>query len=329
MTKRIMTAILTIICILSLVPTIVYAADLGPSNLTVIMDYGTTPLPGIDVSVCQVADAAVDASGNVTFTATQAFSGAGADFTNLDDEKNVALAASLDAYASANNIARIDQVTDSNGQSAFTGLSAGLYLVAQKSGDNSGYIIAPYLVMVPNTDSAARGGWNYNVISYPKTEPSKIDITTTSISVYKIWQGTDSHPDSVSVQLYQNGKPYGDAVSLNAGDYWRYAWDNLDAGSTWTVDELDVPADYTKTVSGNMSNGFIITNTYTPNTPGTSSMPSYPVPTTGYTPTNTPKTGDDSNMPLWIWLVIAGSIGLVGVICVLNSKRLIRIFTRK
>jgi len=288
------------------------------------MDYGDTPLKGINVTTCLVADAVVDANGNVVFTATQAFAGVGADFTNLTEDKNIALAASLDAYASDNNISRSAKLTDSNGEAAFTNLSAGLYLVAQKDNGSSGYIIAPYLVMVPEVDTATRGGWDYNVISYPKTEPTKIDVTTTSISVYKIWKGTDSPPNSVSVQLYQNGSPYGSTVSLNVGNHWSYTWNSLDVKYTWSVDEINVPAGYVKTVSGNMSNGFIITNIkYTPLTP----------PQTGGTPAPTrdipPKTGDNSNMPLWVMLIIAGSFGLLAVVYVLSSKRLARIFKRK
>jgi len=320
-TKRITTAILTIICIFILVPTIAFAADLGSSNLTVIMDYGNTPISEIDISICQVANAAQDANGNVNFTAVPAFSGMESDFTNLSTEdKNVALAASLNAFASANNIVRSDKPTDSDGKASFTGLSAGIYLVAQKSGTSSEYKIDPYLVMVPQANTLTKGGWNYNVISYPKVASTKVTVNTTSVSVYKVWQGTTNHPANVSVQLYRNGNPYGDAIMLNNGNYWSCTWNDLNPNATWTVDELNVPDSYIKTISGNVSNGFVITNTKTTIIP-----PQRPPMVGG----NAPKTGDDSNMPLWIFSIITGFIGLSIVICVLNSKRLSRIFTRK
>jgi len=322
---------------LLLVPSIVCAADLQSSNLTVVMNYNNAPLSGIDVETCLVANATADVNGTVTFTATQAFAGANADLTTLTtDEANVALAARLDSYASANNITRSAQVTGSGGETTFSNLPAGLYLVAQKNGASSEYIIAPYLVMVPTTGTA-RNSWNYNVVSYPKTEPTKIDINTGSVSVYKIWKGTSTTPSSVLMQLYENGSPYGEAVALNDGNFWSYTWTKLDPKATWTVDETAVPAGYVKTVSGNATTGFIITNTksgttiptVTPTTiPASSGSTSQSGGGGSYSST-TPKTGDASMRSFLIRLGIACSIAALALIGVLNHKRLARAFARK
>jgi len=344
------------------------AVSFAPSSFTVVLKYGETPLNGINIAVCRVAEFKEE-SDDLVFEAVPAFAGAGADFTNLTQERNIALAASLNTYALANGVARSSKVTDNAGKSTFADLPAGLYLVAQMDSANSEYIIAPYLVSVPQFDEVRRE-WNYNVVAYPKTEPLRRDESV-SVSVFKVWAGIGSHPSSVSVQLYKNGAPQGTAVTLNAANFWHHTWNGLKAGETWTVDEVNVPAGYTKTVSGNATVGFVITNTKdggtttttpggsttTTTTPGgstttipnqsTTTRPSQPTtspyqpttspyqPTTGpyrtttpnptyqpptnYTqpgqPGNPPKTSDESNMQLWLALIILSVMGLIVLAC--------------
>jgi len=292
--KRLLSTAIAAVCILLLIPNAVYALNTELSNLTVIMRYGAITLRGIEVTVCRVD--------------TEAFAGAGADFANLTKEKNIALAAALDAYASANQIARSSKVTDSDGKAIFAGLSAGLYLVAQAAvlpeqagGENSKYTIAPFLAAVHN-----------DVTAYPKTEPIKKDGETISVSAYKIWAGTDSPPASVQVQLYRNGIAQGQPKTLNRGNYWRCVWDDLSPDDTWTVDEINVPDGYVKAVSGGAATGFIITNTKTPYKPEQPSKPNG---------SNGPKTEDTSDMQLWITLFVISCIGLISVFCIMKIKR--------
>ena len=308
MTKRITAVILAMIFVLMLAPNFTWAMDSEPSNLTIVMEYDGSPLKGINVAISRVADAKEE-NGGVIFSATQEFAGAGADFSDLTKQKNIALAAVLDAYASANNIAMSARVTGSNGRATFTGLPAGLYLVAQRDGENSLYIVAPYLVAVPGLN-AAGDGWDYDVVSYPKTEPVKREEELVSVSVFKIWKGTNNPPNNVVVQLYRNGDPYGGAVSLNAGNYWSYTWDSLNPKYTWTVDEPAVPTGYKKSVSGSVSTGFIITNTKT--TGGTDQPPG---PANGKTTGAAPRTWDASNTFLWTMLLITSSVGLLFIFC--------------
>ena len=304
MTKRITAFILAMIFVLMLTPNFTYAMDSVPSSLTVVMEYDGSPLKGVNVAVCRVADAKVEKY-DVVYEATQDFTGAEADFTDLTKQKNIALAAVLDVYASAHDITMSVKATDSAGKAAFAGLSAGLYLVAQRDGANSRYIIAPYLVAVPGA-GASGDQWNHDVVSYPKTEPVRRENELISVSVYKIWKVQYDHPNNIIVQLFRNGQPYGSPVSLNAGNYWRHTWDSLDPDDTWTVDETSVPAGYTKTISGNVNTGFIITNTKAPDTPPPAppAQPGAPE----------PRTGDTSNIPLWIILSITSSIGLLLIV---------------
>jgi hypothetical protein len=313
--KRLITVLLAALCLLSPVSSAAYALDLRPSNLTVVMKYGDAPLGGINVTACRVAEAKEE-SGGFSYRAVPAFAGAGANFTGLTREKNIALAASLHAYAAARNIPRSLKATGSDGKAAFLDLPAGLYLVAQAQAGNSEYSIAPYLVSVPVMNERLRE-WDYNVTAYPKTEPVKIEVKTVSVSAYKVWAGTDRHPGSVQVQLYRNGTPQGEPKALNGGNYWRCVWDGLAPGDTWTVDEVNVPSGYTKNVSGNASTGFIITNTRSPQGPPPSN-PAVPGKLT------LPRTEDAANMRLWVTLIAVSLAGLLMVILMGKSKRAAR-----
>ena len=96
----------------------------------------------------------------------------------------------------------------------------------------------------------------------------------TSVSVRKVWTDSDNQdgirPESISVQLKADGKASEDPVVLNEANTWTYTWTKLakNANKTeiqYTVDEVDVPSGYTKTVTKE-STGYVITNTHNPET---------------------------------------------------------------
>jgi len=96
----------------------------------------------------------------------------------------------------------------------------------------------------------------------------------TSVSVRKVWTDSDNQdgirPESISVQLKADGKASGEPVVLNEANNWTYTWTKLakNANKTeiqYTVDEVDVPSGYTKTVAKE-STGYVITNTHNPET---------------------------------------------------------------
>ena len=68
-----------------------------------------------------------------------------------------------------------------------------------------------------------------------------------TVTVRKEWVEPDyiATPDSVTVQLYQDGKAYGDPVVLKADTdedkSWRHTWSGLETKKTYTVQEVDVP----------------------------------------------------------------------------------------
>ena len=87
--------------------------------------------------------------------------------------------------------------------------------------------------------------------------PPKIDIT-----MQKLWSDNLTIHPVIAVQLFRNGQPFGDGVTLNGAV--TYTWKNIDKTNmagvdyVYTVDEISTPASYKKTVSG-----MTITNTYT------------------------------------------------------------------
>lgn len=154
----------------------------------------------------------------------------------------------------------------------------------------------------------------------PDTGDDDVDIF-----VSKVWKddGSDLRPDSISVQLYRNGKAYGDEVTLSENNNWRYTWSGLKDGYTWTVEEVDVPDGYVSEAS-RVGNRWIITNTLEdteikdPETPATD-LPDTDVPTSGDTGVDlpepevpradAPKTGDAAG--LWAMAAAVSGMGLV------------------
>ena len=67
---------------------------------------------------------------------------------------------------------------------------------------------------------------------------------TTEITVNKVWEDNNDkigvRPQSVTVQLMQNGKAYGDTVELNADNGWSHKFEELPADAEYTVTETAV-----------------------------------------------------------------------------------------
>lgn len=85
-----------------------------------------------------------------------------------------------------------------------------------------------------------------------------------ALTVNKVWAGDGpSGHAPIQVQLFCDGAPSGEAVTLDEECGWTYTWDNLEAGHAWSVDEVEVPDGYVKTVA--QADGvWTITNTYAP-----------------------------------------------------------------
>ena len=97
----------------------------------------------------------------------------------------------------------------------------------------------------------------------------------TQVSVKKAWNDKDNQdgirPDSVKVQLYANEEEVGESIELSGVNKWETTWKDLDLkanGETidYTVKEVDENPGYTVEVNGNAKDGYILTNSHTPET---------------------------------------------------------------
>lgn len=121
---------------------------------------------------------------------------------------------------------------------------------ANASGDNNFYTNdnSSATVVYKTVVTSSQGG---TTTSGPQTAayPQKPTITlpVSKITVTKVWQtaagdALADHPDSVTVQLKQDGKNYGDAVTLNADGNWAHEF-TVPAGPeghTYSVSEVKV-----------------------------------------------------------------------------------------
>ena len=95
-------------------------------------------------------------------------------------------------------------------------------------------------------------------------EENPTDIT---LSLNKVWDddGTIQHPDYVTVQVYQDGQPYGDPIRIwkqidaSGNEYWPTVYvDSLPSGHEYTIRELEADQ-YSVEITQN-GNQFTITN---------------------------------------------------------------------
>ncbi len=152
----------------------------------------------------------------------------------------------------------------------------------------------------------------------PSTEQAAPIVNTTNVAVGKVWQDGDNRdgirPASVTVQLYCNGEAYGNPVTLSEENSWWYRWDYLDAQSSWTVDELNVADGYTKTITKNAVNAWVIVNTHTPEAQivaATDTSAAAPAQNQNLTGRGA-GTGDAGNLLLWLSLMAITGAGAAG-----------------
>lgn len=91
------------------------------------------------------------------------------------------------------------------------------------------------------------------------TYQPKVDVVPKE--VIKIWDDNNTvtkRPESIVVELLADGVVY-DTVTLNAENYWRYRWEELDASCEWSVREREVPDGYVATKTQNRTT-FVISN---------------------------------------------------------------------
>lgn len=91
----------------------------------------------------------------------------------------------------------------------------------------------------------SQSGDTFTIINDDTTEE------TTEIRANKEWtiDNGGTRADSVTVQLYCEGQPWGDPVTLSDSNDWTTLWEELPVGHSWSVVEINVPAGFTSSVT--------------------------------------------------------------------------------
>ena len=183
-------------------------------------------------------------------------------FENLNSSGWRALAQTLNAYAQRDSLRPLRQEkTTIDGSVSFEKLTVGLYLVVGESyiKGNTAYTPEPMLVSLPGTEEG--GEWIYDVKLSCKYDSETIP-TRVERKVQKVWKddgNEEKRPESISVQLLENGKIV-DTVVLSRENNWEYTWKNLNGSSNWQVVEAETPAGYTVSIARE-GIVFVMTNT--------------------------------------------------------------------
>ncbi len=282
MRDRILPLLMSMICVLALLPTKAYAAgaiDLNQNvTLTLQYEHDGEPISGILVDLYHVADVNEYAE----FTLAGDFKDDPVQVNNLSANGWKLLAETLKGYTEWDKRKALDSgETDANGTLSFPNaqesLKPGLYLVVGKTLTKDGYSYKtePFLVSLPNLDNDSNS-WSYDVTAEPKytreeLPPSPPDETV-SRKVMKVWKNDVEklRPQEVIIQLLKDGEVY-DTVMLNETNDWGHTWDKLPKynkdGSKvdWSVTEKAVD-DYTVLIE-KTGITFTVTNTYSPDEP--------------------------------------------------------------
>lgn len=259
-------------------------------SLTLSYSSNNTDFAGLSVKLYKIAEVSAD----FRYTLTPNFAGAGLNLNTVrsGDEWNT-IRSTLEAYVLADLIAEdYLSITDAQGKAEFKDLAVGIYMVITDLAvtDTLECYFEPSLIVLPSLD--ASGMWNYDTAVTAKGQilPQEEEKT---IKVVKSWKGDNknSRPQSIKVEIYKESVLY-ETVTLTAKNNWSYSFEATDNGAKWTVIERDVPKGYTMTVS-KKDNTFVLTNSKTPS------------------PADPPKTGDTSNLMLYLVLMIISGLVLI------------------
>lgn len=240
------------------------AATAAEGSLTVTYQYQEAALNNADISLYRLAD----------WSAKGGYTPAG-DFAdhskypvdwnilNADQQTLRDFANTMAGYIAVNKpTAESTLKTDSAGVATFDQLKDGLYLavVAPYEGNVLTCQTAAMLVALPNVHKNAD---EQRTLSIEPKADCAVPPTTT-ISVNKVWKGKNSskRPESVKMNLLQDGKIY-DSIMLNNANDWKYTWKGLQAKHEYTVVEANVPGNYTALVDRE-NNDYTVTNTAKP-----------------------------------------------------------------
>lgn len=126
-------------------------------------------------------------------------------------------------------------------------------------------------------------GYDASVDGYKITNKHENEVR--SIKIDKVWDDSNNkdkiRPNSIKIQIYANGEEYGKVITISGDSDWTYTAVDLPKYKNgkeinYTIKEVDVPANYTATITGDMGKGFVVKNYHKPE-----ELPDKPLPQTG------------------------------------------------
>ena len=176
------------------------------------------------------------------------------------------------------------QVSDKDGNVAFTTLTEGTYTLKETKAPTNYKLDETEHAVVVTYDADQQiyhvtiDGEAIGSKASPKLITNENDIKYLNLEATKVWDDQDNveglRPESIEFQLYKNGKAEGKPVALSAGSDWKVTFSNLpDKDSngnliSYTVKEVKVPTYYTvdKEEAQFVDGKATITNKRTPET---------------------------------------------------------------
>ncbi|MDE6101554.1 MAG: Cna B-type domain-containing protein [Ruminococcus sp.] len=255
---NIVICIMTVVSFFSLIiPPQKSHADSNDKSLTLVCVSGDVILEGMQWKLYKVGERS---DTEQAFIKTGEFAGFQINMRNLAVENVNEMAQSFQSYAIANQIVPVGQgETDQNGEIEFSGLDAGLYLIAGKllKTDSYYYVPATALVELREDDTNIR----YN--TYPEFTYQVMSAESRSYTVMKKWLNDENmidRPTEITVDIYKDEELY-DTVFLNDSNGWKYRWTDDEGTSSWLVMERDIPVHYEMKITYDELR-YIIENTY-------------------------------------------------------------------
>ena len=200
------------------------------------------------------------------------------------DDTSKTLAGAEFTLSDATGTVLATQVSDKDGNLAFTTLTEGTYTLKETKAPNNYKLDETEHAVVVTYDADQQiyhvtiDGEAVGSKASPKVISNETAIQYINLEASKVWDDQDNieglRPQSIEFQLYKNGKAEGTPVSLSAANNWKATFSNLpDRDSEgnlfiYTVKEVKVPAYYTvdKEEAQFVDGKATITNKRTPET---------------------------------------------------------------
>lgn len=177
------------------------------------------------------------------------------------DDTSKGLAGAEFTLSDATGAVLATQVSDKDGDLAFTTLTEGTYTLKETKAPNNYKLDETEHAVVVTYDADQQlyhvtiDGEATGSKASPKVITNEKDIHYIDLEASKVWDDQDNveglRPEKIEFQLYKNGTAEGKPVALSAGNDWKVTFsalpdkDNDGNVITYTVKEVKVPTHYT------------------------------------------------------------------------------------